>query len=343
MQLHESTRLAIQASIAVMLAIIVSHSLNFERSYWAILTSMLLISQTWGESIKKSLERILMTILGGITGTLIYFLLIQHAHILVFILLLSVFFNIYFMGRNYLLVAFFTTMFVVFLFALVKDWTVVILEERIIETCIGGAIAIFTTALVLPMRAQVNIQKTLADHIGLLRDTVARVFDQALREMSDPNFKFIRNSLHRDFIKLRQKVSMINYEMVFTFYPRKKLRRIMLSLGTLMHYATSMLEMATELNQELANTKSLDHAFEVAHAINQNFDVLINHLNGKQKLSDESFISLTNLIHQMQQTMINHMCQQESIQQEWFDLVSFFYFAKKLNEVLQALIDLLEK
>lgn len=343
MQLHESTRLAIQASIAVMLAIIASHLLNFERSYWAILTSMLLISQTWGESIKKAFERILMTIIGGITGTLIYFLLIQHTHILVFILLLSVFCNIYFMGRNYLMVAFFTTMFVVFLFALVKDWTLVILEERILETCIGAAIAIFTTALVLPMRAQVNLQKTLADHVSLLRDTVTRVFDQALGKTTDPDFKFIRNSLQRDFIKLRKKIRMINYEWVFTFYPWKKLRRILLLLGTLMHYTTSMLEMATELNQQLTKTGLMEHAVEISVTINRSFDDLINQLNDKEKLPHETFVPLTEHIRELQQTMINHMCQQESMQQEWFDLVSFFYFANKLNEVLHDLIELLAK
>jgi hypothetical protein len=50
---NTSTKIAIQAAVAVALAVLVSHVFELNRSYWAILTAMVLISQTWGESLKK--------------------------------------------------------------------------------------------------------------------------------------------------------------------------------------------------------------------------------------------------------------------------------------------------
>ncbi|MDF2867946.1 MAG: putative rane protein, partial [Gammaproteobacteria bacterium] len=164
--LTPTTRMAIQAAIAVTLAILFGHYFQFERAYWAILTTMVLVCQTWGESVRKSITRIGMTIVGGITGTLIYFW-VKDYHLLFICLLGCIFFAVFFLETSYLWVVFFLTNLVVFLFALLQSWNVKLLAARIEETFIGAVIAIATTALILPTRAKTQLATDLPNFVKL--------------------------------------------------------------------------------------------------------------------------------------------------------------------------------
>lgn len=72
--------MAWQAAIAISIAECISLAFNLERGYWTTLTAMVLTTQTFGESVKRSLERVSMTILGGLSGTVLYFYCRQKVH-----------------------------------------------------------------------------------------------------------------------------------------------------------------------------------------------------------------------------------------------------------------------
>ena len=155
-ELKNTTKIAIQAATAVAIAELIAFSFSLERSYWATLTALFLVSQTWGESFKKSIERIVMTIIGGSIGTLLYLVLPHNQTIVFTMLITAIFFSIYFIEISYLTATFFITCFVVFLFALIGQWNFIILKERIFETMIGAAIATSVSYFIFPVYVSIN-------------------------------------------------------------------------------------------------------------------------------------------------------------------------------------------
>lgn len=137
MKLRRTTKMAYQAAIAIALAEVISMHFYLERGYWIVLTAMVLTTQTWGESVKRALERVGMTVLGGSVGTALYFYIPNHeSKTLVLLMLSSIFFTIYMAKIQHLISMFFMTCFVVFLFALIGDWDLMLLRARIIDTAL---------------------------------------------------------------------------------------------------------------------------------------------------------------------------------------------------------------
>ena len=116
MKLRATTKRAFQAATAILIAELISGYFQLERGYWMILTAMALTMQTWGESVKRSFERVSMTIIGGIVGTVLYFIVPTNTITAMVLLLVFVFFTVYLLQIYYLLSVFFLTCFVVFLF-----------------------------------------------------------------------------------------------------------------------------------------------------------------------------------------------------------------------------------
>lgn len=176
-------RLGIQAAVAMAIALSIQHLYHFERSYWSVFASMILFSQTLGSSIKKSLERVLMTIFGGSLATGLYFIIPTTELPVVTIILCSVFFQICFLQRFYLGSAFFASVFIVFFFALIQPWSVHLLMVRIVETLLGAAITLVCSFLIFPIKTE----ETLLAKIPLFIADARALSDQILETLLSPN------------------------------------------------------------------------------------------------------------------------------------------------------------
>ncbi|MCD6047947.1 MAG: hypothetical protein K0S08_1594 [Gammaproteobacteria bacterium] len=192
-----STALALQASAALTVLLIFGHFLPLQRSYWAIVSAMLLVSQTFGEGLRKSAQRIAMTILGGALATWLYFLTHQHPVLWVPLLLACVFMMVYYLEASYQISIFFATMAVVFLFAMLNAWSTDLLIIRVYETLLGALAAILSSALIFPVRAYQKFKQEAVDFLKVL---------QALNhEASETPFRAKRdlvqvNQMHADLI-----------------------------------------------------------------------------------------------------------------------------------------------
>ncbi len=89
-----------KAAIAIALAELINMCLYFDRGYWIVLTAMVLTTQTWGESVKRALERVGMTILGGATGTALYFSIPEQHFDLLLWLMMDIYFFHGLHGKN---------------------------------------------------------------------------------------------------------------------------------------------------------------------------------------------------------------------------------------------------
>ncbi|WP_133130972.1 FUSC family protein [Legionella yabuuchiae] len=107
MNLKNTTKMGLQAAVAIAIAELISLNFKVERGYWITLTAMALTTQTWGESIKRSFERVGMTVLGGAAGTALYFTLPANNELILAFLLFFVFFTSFMMPIYHLIAVFF--------------------------------------------------------------------------------------------------------------------------------------------------------------------------------------------------------------------------------------------
>lgn len=335
---NTSTRIAIQAAVAVSLAVLVSHLFELNRSYWAILTAMVLISQTWGESLKKAIERVLMTIVGGLAGTLLYFLIGDQVYWELFFLAISVFFMIYFWDISYQVTVFFVTMYVVFSFAELSGWSLAMLEARIYETIIGSGIAIVTSAFILPVRAGLTIPRMMSDYLLEIKKTVSHVFFVVKTNHEDTAWQKDRTRLVKKYSELRTKALVSGYELVFTRFNRRKIKLMMQKLRTITHYSTSLLEAASMAASSSA-LPALEIEFQrIERSLQNNLNVLMARCQGEEgafefSLLQEEGVKLNERLSDLYES-------ERASQAELFSIYSFWYFAKKLNEVMREMLEL---
>lgn len=334
--LMPSTRMAIQAALAVTIAILLGHWLQFERAYWAILTAMVLISQTWGESIRKSITRICMTIIGGITGTLIYFCIKDSDYLLFTCLLSCIFFIVFFLEISYLWVVFFLTNMVVFMFALLQGWNTHLLIARIEETFIGAIITIVTSAFILPSHAKTQLDKDLPQLLRLAAELTDDCINQLLHQQKTTvlvNKKRLR--LLKAFALLENHAKTMNYEVFFSSYSQKQLKTMLPTLNVLIHYVISLVETLPFIQYTESQALIKQELIKVKHIVKLNFSSVIEYLHdfpAHLKLNDleESKAAIF--------TKINATIQQDiTTKSSWFEFYSFFYFVRRINEVLLEL------
>jgi uncharacterized membrane protein YgaE (UPF0421/DUF939 family) len=180
-----STALAFQASAALTLLLIFSHFLPLQRSYWSIVTAMLLVSQTFGESLRKSAQRIAMTILGGAFATWLYFLTHGYPALWVLLLLGCAFMMVYYLESSYQVSIFFATMSVVFLFAMLNAWSTDLLIARVYETLLGALAAILSGALIFPVRAYQKFKQEAVDFLNALQTLSHEASEMPFRAKRD--------------------------------------------------------------------------------------------------------------------------------------------------------------
>ena len=155
-------RTSLRAAVAVAMASGVVHLLSLQRAYWAIMVAVVVLAETWGSSIQKAVQRVAATTAGCIVGWGVQRLAGSAQWVQVGLLLVCIFLAIYFRGYSYSWMMFWITIYVVFLFSLLHEWSVKIALLRLEDTIIGGLVAIAATFIVPPARAN-QLRTDLAD------------------------------------------------------------------------------------------------------------------------------------------------------------------------------------
>lgn len=141
-----------RTALAAMLAIGIAYAFHLPRAYWAVLTSVVVVSETWKESWRKVLERVGMTALGCGVAWGLHMPTAHLPHVELGLMFLFVYLAVHFRGASYPLMTFFITLYVAFLFSVLGEWSGGILLVRMYETAIGGATALAAAAMVRPRR-----------------------------------------------------------------------------------------------------------------------------------------------------------------------------------------------
>lgn len=142
-------RHALRLAVASAIAIAVYKFFRLEHGYWLIITVLVIVKPIFADTRKRALERVLGSVAGGIIA-LIIAALFQNIIILDILLILFSALAFSHVRTNYGFYALFLTPFVVLMIDTVipGDWQVALV--RILDTLIGGAIALIVSYLLRP-------------------------------------------------------------------------------------------------------------------------------------------------------------------------------------------------
>ena len=182
--MRETTRMAARAAVAAALSLAVGHALSVPRAYWGVLVAVVLVNETWGESIRMAVERLGMTAAGCLVGALLHGIASGHPRVEWALLVVCVFFAVYFRkvpaGGSYPWMIFFVTVYVVFLFAVVgAERLGALLLVRVYATALGCATALLASLIIRPRAAGQQLEDELRALQGACRALIEASSDDA--------------------------------------------------------------------------------------------------------------------------------------------------------------------
>lgn len=333
MQLSETTKRAFQAATAIFIAELITWYFQLERGYWMTLTTMALTMQTWGESVKRSFERISMTIIGGIAGTMLYFI-VPHNDVLALVLLLTfVFFTVYLLQIYYLYSVFFLTCFVVFLFALIREWTLAILLDRILETIGGAAIALLVGSCFFA--AKTNVYDLFIGFWQKINASLNLAFEGKPRLHRPISSQYLAAECQ----KIRKKAIAIRYELLFHQMSQHDFYSLLNQTTLCTQYVINLLD-AYHWLEPFLSQQDHDGIDAAVKTTRYNIDALIKHLQTKKSMAMLPVTRVTELLNKAIKEDSERFA---SLDNEALGFFNLMYFFARLNACLNEVNITLEK
>ncbi|HXT93379.1 MAG TPA: FUSC family protein, partial [Trebonia sp.] len=146
-------RIAIQMGIAVGGAIIAGDALSGRRFYWAVIAAFITFmgANTAGEQLRKSVFRVLGTVIGVIAGALLAHVVGDVVWLQILVVMVSLFLGLYLFRINYTFMTIGITVMVSQLYVELDEFSNSLLLLRLAETAVGAGVAVLTVLLVLPL------------------------------------------------------------------------------------------------------------------------------------------------------------------------------------------------
>jgi uncharacterized membrane protein YccC len=143
-----TTRYALRSAIAATVALFIFKWFNIDHGYWLPFSLMIVIQPYFGATFKRAIERVVGTLLGGITASLLL-RIPAGLHIKESILFLTFILMVYYVRRNYGIAVFIITVNLVLLFNIELAYNDKIMVTRAICT-VGGSLLAVISGFVLP-------------------------------------------------------------------------------------------------------------------------------------------------------------------------------------------------
>lgn len=156
-----SLRLAVMTMIGYYVGILFS----VQNPYWILLTLIVIMRPSYGLTKKRSKERTIGTLIGGVLAAGIV-LLTQNTTVYGILAITSLVVAFSMVQRNYKAGATFVTLSVVFIYALLRPDIFNVIQFRVMDTLIGAGLATVGNLLLWPAWEISGMQKTLLKTIG---------------------------------------------------------------------------------------------------------------------------------------------------------------------------------
>lgn len=193
-------RFALRLALGMGISVAVYKFFHIPHGYWIAMTVMIVQQPEFGATIKKAFRRMEGTVLGVITGTLIF---VFHFPLPVNIGIVVVcsFLMTWYILRNYAVAAFFITIMVIVLFHLIEPITWLLGGIRLINTLAGCGLALLGGFAFWPLWEKYRFPALIQKAINANRAYLEKV-KNALEKGEKRSFN--------DFIKVRREAEMTN-------------------------------------------------------------------------------------------------------------------------------------
>lgn len=169
-------RHALRLAVVVALAELISSLLQIPRGYWITLTALVALKPNFGGTTQTTVQRALSTIFGSIIG-ITAILLIHNQWAIAFFLLLLVFTAMSVRSLSYTLFITLLTPAIILLLNMINagGWEVGLL--RIVDSCVGGGLALIGGYLLFPswerQKLPAQLAKTIRANLAYFQQVIA--------------------------------------------------------------------------------------------------------------------------------------------------------------------------
>ena len=154
-------RHAMRMLIASLIGFIITETLPGHHSYWVLMTITYMLKPAFSLTKQRNGQRVLGTLLGGILGALLLWLLPNDRLLLLALMVGFMVVSFSFVRINYLVTVTFMTPFVLILFSFLGRGYVRVVQDRIFDTVLGCAIAFGVSYVLFPRWESEQLQDFL--------------------------------------------------------------------------------------------------------------------------------------------------------------------------------------
>ena len=325
-----TTRLGIQAVAALLVISAFSTWLDLPRSNWAYMAAISVLCQTWGESLRKSGQRILATIGGLTAGVLLHELFGTHYYVELGAITLFLFLMTYYMVISYAAGMFFLSVMLALMFGVMGASVEQLYWQRIAATLVGGAVALLISMVVLPTRTRVELRRSVKAYL----DVVSRSYRDGIEWLLNPDAEQPADwpaKRRQQFTQLRQQYTVYLNEAAIRRAPANEMKVWMYRLE-FMHLYQSQFEHMVFGNRRNPETQVFRSELQelsarVAESL-QGLAALLDHPSGPVPLNVEQ--ATRSLVRSaMQRRAAEASCSRSAL----LDVLPIFYFSWKMTDM----------
>ncbi len=270
-------RHSLRLTVTLMVGFVLGKLLPFENVYWILLTIIVIMRPGYGLTKKRSYERIIGTVAGGLIAFGVISVVNNPVVVSVFVIV-SMLLGFAFTQINYKIGATFVTMYVVFLYGILTPNVQDVIQFRILDTGVGAALAFVANYFLWPSWEFMNIRQFLEKSIQANRAYLHEISVYYVRK-GDPTTAY----------KLARKQAFIEIGNLMTSFqrmlqePKSKQRQVKLvyKLVELNHSLLSSTASLGTYIQTHQTTKASEAFHVVVSAVIRNLDTAIAIVNEK--------------------------------------------------------------
>ncbi|RZJ80716.1 MAG: FUSC family protein [Flavobacterium sp.] len=190
-------RHSLRVAIVMFIGFTVAKILNFDHSYWILLTILVISKPGFSLTKQRNFERLIGTVVGAFIGMgiLVY---IHDKNTLFVILLFCMIGSYSFQRKNYVVSVLFMTPYILVLFDFLGMGSLSIARERIYDTLIGSGIALLASYSLFPNWEHEKLKQAMIDVINANRNYFNQVtllyFDK--NNHTSTNYKVARKEVY---------------------------------------------------------------------------------------------------------------------------------------------------
>ena len=159
-------RHSLRLTIAIISAYLIGFLFEIQNTYWILLTIIVIMRPSYGLTKERSKNRLIGTLIGAAVAFGIV-LITQNVVVYSVLAFVSLILAFSLIQQNYKSAAALITISIIFLYSLMNPNTFEVIQYRIIDTFIGGAIAVVSNYLILPSWEADNLKKILLNALKM--------------------------------------------------------------------------------------------------------------------------------------------------------------------------------